>query len=1003
MLEPPVVKRQATAAILAGLLLLHFLVRWLLAASPFYAPPDYDESITGLMALHFLRGQGEIFFWGQPYMGTLEPMLAALAFWLGGPSTLAMRLTLVAVSSFTLLAVYATGREAGGRTTGLLAGLYWALPPVFLTFDGLYATGGHLESVAAGALFIYGVCRLAFRPPQREAWFALAISVAAGLGFWCSLLVAPLLAACVAALLVARPRLLLTRVPWVMLAGFLAGSAPFWWWNLGHDFMTFRAVEQGTGRILGNLWLLAQGVWLPTLTGAWWDGNSVEGLIPWLARAAVVILIYLPVLGLLLVSPLLWCLRLLRRQNPMAGPLDLLVAAAWGAMLAHAASSYGHTGVTRYAETLFLPLAGLSAWWLARAWSWRKAAGASLLVVLLGFNLATNLLFERSAGPHPQRTTAELAARLKALGVTHALASGRVAYPLTFVSGEGIICSEFFGWRNYSYLEAVKAAPKVALVAHAEMASPPPALMASGLAMIGAHGHRGHIGPHSFWYDFQPPAATKPIPGKGWRVLSHQGEQGLEQVLADRDLASAWAVPSQAGAWLELESAAPTQLAGLTLLAAPWAGLNPMDAVDLRVQTSENGLIWQTAAEGLCLAGLGWSRGHPLVREAPLLEVRFPARLARRVRVTFNAGQEKPLSWPLAEIYLHAPDPEGQFVPAPESRQAMQAADRLVAPYYDEPLGPHPRFPGVPADYRCARVDWAGVLAAARQAVAASTDWAEPQRRLLELTLLARMSQRQTWPDPGALVLEKGASAGLDPGAAEPGRLLEVTGKGSVVLGRGLGSHTVSVEPDRPWLGRLEQSPGTTETNRLVAARGKQGQVMLRLLDRAPLLETWPESASRLSYSLGAGQMSAEGLAPLPRPEAEHGLVLSLGPGQAGREIKAWLPFFLERGRYRVDFRVRGSRQEQPLATFSLVRHFAHRVHDQPVNLAWSGAEDGGAPVEVTLPWENELEPVKLETKITYHGPGALEVEAITLRPIEAWRNGPGQDVQAAGRAGQGR
>lgn len=50
---------------------------------------DADEAIVGLMANHILHG-GElpVFYYGQHYMGSLEPLCAALMFWLFGSSPL---------------------------------------------------------------------------------------------------------------------------------------------------------------------------------------------------------------------------------------------------------------------------------------------------------------------------------------------------------------------------------------------------------------------------------------------------------------------------------------------------------------------------------------------------------------------------------------------------------------------------------------------------------------------------------------------------------------------------------------------------------------------------------------------------------------------------------------------------------------------------------------------------------------------------------------------------
>src|SRR5260370_25640418 len=52
-----------------------------------------DEAIVGLMARHINQGQPiPTFFYGQPYMGSLDALLVSLAFRLFGESVLAIRI-----------------------------------------------------------------------------------------------------------------------------------------------------------------------------------------------------------------------------------------------------------------------------------------------------------------------------------------------------------------------------------------------------------------------------------------------------------------------------------------------------------------------------------------------------------------------------------------------------------------------------------------------------------------------------------------------------------------------------------------------------------------------------------------------------------------------------------------------------------------------------------------------------------------------------------------------
>jgi hypothetical protein len=71
-------------------LLLALVVRvWLVARTN--GVIDGDEVLVGVQAEHILRGELPIYFYGQPYMGSLEAYLVALFVAIGGPSAWTLR------------------------------------------------------------------------------------------------------------------------------------------------------------------------------------------------------------------------------------------------------------------------------------------------------------------------------------------------------------------------------------------------------------------------------------------------------------------------------------------------------------------------------------------------------------------------------------------------------------------------------------------------------------------------------------------------------------------------------------------------------------------------------------------------------------------------------------------------------------------------------------------------------------------------------------------------
>src|SRR5215470_15999073 len=191
-----------------GLAAVFALVRVIIALSPTLSETYYDEALTGLMSLAILRGVPQIFYWGQPYLGALDAYLAAAAFYVFGPSTLALRLGAVWVSVFWVWAAWRIGRHIAGERWGLLAGLQIALPPIFLSFVQL---SSHAEGVALalGTLTLAAAVRLVDPPSTRQqGWTWILLGVAAGPGWWTSQMATMLIVAAALGLLVARPAVL---------------------------------------------------------------------------------------------------------------------------------------------------------------------------------------------------------------------------------------------------------------------------------------------------------------------------------------------------------------------------------------------------------------------------------------------------------------------------------------------------------------------------------------------------------------------------------------------------------------------------------------------------------------------------------------------------------------------------------------------------------------------------------------------------------------------------
>lgn len=157
-----------------------------------------DEAMVGLQAENILRGQHPVYYYGQPYMGSLEAYFAALLFAIAGPSVWTLRAVSILLS---VLLVALTWRLAGAladttqlptyarRRFMIIAALVAALAPVYDAVIELRMMGGYIEAFAIMAWLLLSGFRLVQRWQAGVSTRELAlrwagIGLLIGLGMW---------------------------------------------------------------------------------------------------------------------------------------------------------------------------------------------------------------------------------------------------------------------------------------------------------------------------------------------------------------------------------------------------------------------------------------------------------------------------------------------------------------------------------------------------------------------------------------------------------------------------------------------------------------------------------------------------------------------------------------------------------------------------------------------------------------------------------------------------
>jgi hypothetical protein len=235
-------QRQHIALILILLVAALFRV-WLIAVDG--AAFESDEAIVGLMARHINQGEAlPTFFYGQAYMGSLDAMLVAGGFQVLGGSVATIRTVQAVLYLLALLTGYGltytiTHRHRIAAMTLLLLAIPTALGALYTTIS----LGGYNEIILAGNVILLLGWQLTVE--DRGGWWRwVLLGFVAGLGWWTN-------GAIITALLVVGLMGLRTAAirQWrhygIAAAAFVIGSAPWWLYNLRHDWEALTFLTNG--------------------------------------------------------------------------------------------------------------------------------------------------------------------------------------------------------------------------------------------------------------------------------------------------------------------------------------------------------------------------------------------------------------------------------------------------------------------------------------------------------------------------------------------------------------------------------------------------------------------------------------------------------------------------------------------------------------------------------------------------------------------------------------
>lgn len=163
-----------------GILLCATAFRWLIMLRC-YLLPDSDQVMVGLMARHVLLGELPVFYWGQPYDGTLETYLTAAVFRLFGQSYAALHVAPLAFSLLFLGATMWLAELLYDARTAIVSGLILAVGPALLLRYSVEPGYNYLQAMAFATLALALLVPLG----ARGGWWRLpAAAFCLGLALW---------------------------------------------------------------------------------------------------------------------------------------------------------------------------------------------------------------------------------------------------------------------------------------------------------------------------------------------------------------------------------------------------------------------------------------------------------------------------------------------------------------------------------------------------------------------------------------------------------------------------------------------------------------------------------------------------------------------------------------------------------------------------------------------------------------------------------------------------
>lgn len=574
---------------------------------------DADEAIVGLMAKHFLEGNGlPVFYYGQHYMGSFEPLLVSGVFAIFGISSAGLQSVPLAFSIALIPLIFAIAFEVSNVRVARLASLLAAIPPTSLVVWSGKARGGFLEIVFIGALAIW-LTVVWLRASHPKPALTGLVWLTLGFGWWVNnqviFFMLPI-AFFMGARVLGSPA---SARRWLEACGlaatsccaFLIGGLPFWIYNIQNGMASFGMFHSAEGGDLLEHWQGLFSTALPIVLGArrFWDSSDI---FPFASYGAWVV--YGALAIFLIALRRREIAQLLRLRVDPGQPLELLGMFVICCLCVFACSSFGYlVQAPRYLLPAYVGIFVLTAWTIDRLSASSRALAALALASILSLNLLSSYYPRRAIPGEPfvelgervAKDHSELIDWLTSRGHGWVRTNYWIGYRLAFESGERVRFlhgSHPYNVRIPSYAkdaedEPLEHMPMVLVPAQAR-------LIRAGLKAIGLSYEEITLSGYVVIHSVRPPKELHRLaPGQMRVDASHNPAAAPSAVDGDPNTRWGSAHPQVPGMVYRVRFPAARSIKGLEMTLADWASDFPRNlAIELILEDGSHQRLWSKDA-----------------------------------------------------------------------------------------------------------------------------------------------------------------------------------------------------------------------------------------------------------------------------------------------------------------------------------------------------------------------------------------------------------------------